>query len=70
MGELEKLAIITEGLQQVVPDSNPIVFFELNKDRFLIINRKLNPNGSDSDTKFKINISGVSFYFVLEEIML
>jgi|LakMenE01Jun11ns_1017448.scaffolds.fasta_scaffold9374982_2 hypothetical protein len=67
MGELEKLAMISDGLQQVLPDSKTTILFEFKKEVFSDISKKLNPNGSVDDKKFKIDISGMSFYFISEE---
>lgn len=67
MGELEKLAMISDGLQQVLPESKTTILLEFKKDMFTTISMKLNPNGSLDDKKFKIDISGISFYFISEE---
>lgn len=67
MGELEKLAMISDGLQQVLPESKTTILLEFKKDMFTTISMKLNPNGSVDDKKFKIDISGISFYFISEE---
>lgn len=67
MGELEKLAMISDGLQQVLPESKTTILLEFKKDTFTTISMKLNPNGSLDDKKFKIDISGISFYFISEE---
>jgi hypothetical protein len=39
----------------------------INKEVFTNISKRLNPNGSVDDKKFKIDISGISFYFISEE---
>jgi hypothetical protein len=67
MGELAKLAMISDGLQQVLPESKTTILLEFKKDVFTTISMKLNPNGSVDDKKFKIDISGISFYFISEE---
>lgn len=67
MGELEKLAMISDGLQQILPESKTTILLEFKKDVFSTISVKLNPNGSVDDKKFKIDISGISFYFISEE---
>ena len=67
MGVLAKLAMISDGLQQVLPESKTTILLEFKKDVFTTISMKLNPNGSVDDKKFKIDISGISFYFISEE---
>lgn len=67
MGELEKLAMISDGLQQILPESKTTIILELRKEVFTTISMRLNTNGSADDKKFKIDISGISFYFISEE---
>ena len=61
------MAMISDGLQQVLPESKTTILLEFKKDVFTTISMKLNPNGSVDDKKFKIDISGISFYFISEE---
>jgi len=70
MGELEKLAIISDAIQQTLPNSNTTILVELTKDLFYDLNKKINKEGNLEDKKFKIDISGVSFYFISEEVEL
>ena len=67
MGELEKLAMISDALQQVLPQAKPTIIFEFTKDIFDSINKTLNPSGKADDKKFKIDISGITFYFISED---
>jgi glutathionyl-hydroquinone reductase len=67
MGEVEKLAIISDALDQLVPNSKTTIVFELNKIAFDEFNKKLNKNGSPNDKNFNIDISGTYFYFTLNE---
>ena len=62
---IEKLAIITEALQDLFPDGKMICVFELKKDDF----KKIQGNFRTIDhthSKFSINISGVDFVFIDE----
>jgi hypothetical protein len=67
MGELEKLAMISDALQQVLPQAKTTIIFEFNKEVFDSINKKFNPKGGVDDKKFKIDISDITFYFVSDE---
>ena len=68
MGELEKLAMITDGLQQLIAESKTTVVFEIEKTTFQRLSKLLNINGSESDKSFNIDMSGVMYYFVLDEV--
>jgi hypothetical protein len=68
MGELEKLAMIADGLQQLVIESKTTVVFEIEKKTFQRLSKLLNINGSESDKSFNIDMSGVMYYFVLDEV--
>jgi hypothetical protein len=67
MGELEKLAMIADGLQQLVVESKTTVVFEIEKKTFQRLSKLLNINGSESDKSFNIDMSGVMYYFILDE---
>lgn len=62
---IEKLAIITEALQDLFPEGKMICVFELQKEDF----KKIQGNFRTIDhthNKFSINISGVDFVFIDE----
>lgn len=62
---IEKLAIITEALQDLFPDGKTICVFELQREDF----KKIQGNFRTIDhthSKFSINISGVDFVFIDE----
>lgn len=67
MGEIEKLAMISDALEQLVPGSKTTIIFELNKKMFEEFNKKLNKRESNDDKNFNIDISGTYFYFTLSE---
>jgi len=67
MGEIEKLALISDALEELIPESKTTIIFELGKDMFDKINNKLNKNGSKDSKQFNIDISGTYFYFTLSE---
>jgi hypothetical protein len=62
---LEKLALIAEGIDQIHPGGKAIVF-DLPKEEFIKI-RDLLKNISEDKDKFKIDISGVEFIYLLNE---
>jgi len=68
MGELEKLAMIADGLQQLIAESKTKVVFEIEKTTFQQLSKLLNINGTESDKSFNIDMSGVMYYFVLDEV--
>lgn len=68
MGELEKLAMIADGLQQLIAESKTTVVFEIEKTTFQRLSKLLNINGTESDKSFNIDMSGVIYYFVLDEV--
>jgi hypothetical protein len=68
MGELEKLAMIADGLQQLIAESKTTVVFEIEKTTFQRLSKLLNINGTESDKSFNIDMSGVMYYFVLDEV--
>jgi len=68
LGELEKLALITESLQALVKGKTSVVL-ELNKEeyvKFLNFFREIDRHHK----QFSIDISGTEFLFILNEDML
>ena len=70
MGEIEKLALITEALEQFAPNSKILVAFELVKKEFDDIFRKLNTKSDkiflSDNGRITVDISGINFHFVSE----
>jgi hypothetical protein len=64
-GYLERLALIAEGVDQTHIGSKAIIF-DLPKDEFIKI-RDLLKNISEDKDRFKIDISGVEFIYLLNE---
>lgn len=66
IGIIEKLAVIADAMEDLFSDGSIIGVFELNKKDF----KKVQKNFRDIDrshSKFKIDISGVEFVFILDE---
>jgi hypothetical protein len=64
-GYLEKLALISEGIDLLHPGTKAVIF-DLPKDEF-IKTRDLIKNISEDKDKFKIDISGIEFIYLLSE---
>jgi hypothetical protein len=67
MGEIEKLALISDALEQLVPESKITIIFELSRKMFDEFNKKLNKDNPTAGKQFNIDISGTYFYFTLSE---
>lgn len=63
-GDLNKLALITDGLQNLFPNSKPLIIVELNRSEFDEIKKLTNLNTING--KIKIDISGIEVLFILE----
>jgi hypothetical protein len=67
-GVIEKLAIISEATDELFPDGRKVVVFELKLEDF----KKVQYNFRQVDhghKQFKIDISGVEFIFLLDELL-
>ena len=65
-GVIEKLALLSDGLQTLFPDGTMAVAFELNYNDF----KKVQKNFRDVDRnfkQFKIDMSGVELMFLLKD---
>ena len=66
-GLIQKLAIISDGLGDIFPESKSVVVFSMNKNDFDTV--KLQVNDFTSTNQFKIDISGVEFIFLRDELL-
>jgi hypothetical protein len=64
-GYLEKLALISEGIDELYSGKKTIVF-ELNREEFVKMRNILKGGDEDKD-RFKIDISGIEFIYLLDE---
>ena len=67
-GIIEKLALVADGLQTLFPDGVMAIAMELKYDDY----KKVQKNFRDVDREFKqfkIDISGVEFIFLLDELL-
>lgn len=65
VGDLEKLALITDGIQNVFPDGVGAIVFELKPYDYYRVKNNFKELKTD-DGRFKIDISGVEVIFILE----
>ena len=66
-GLIEKLAIISDELGKVFPNSKSVVVFSLNNTDFEFGKSQVN-NFTDTQ-QFKIDISGIEFIFLKDELL-
>jgi hypothetical protein len=64
---IEKLAIISEGLVDIIPTARPVVVFSLTETVFF--NVKKHFNNSNNMNQFKVDMSGVEFIFLKDELL-
>lgn len=64
LGDLEKLALLSDSMSEFFPNSKALVVFELSRFEYM----KFMSNFRDIDrsfTQFTVEISGVDFHFML-----
>jgi hypothetical protein len=66
LGTLNKLALITDGIDNIFLNSKAIVIFELSKEDYEKIKMELLGPVSQNTNKFSIDISGTEVVFILE----
>jgi hypothetical protein len=64
-GYLEKLAVLCDAFDNLHPGKKAVVF-ELNRETFVKMRKNLK-NITDDENKFKIDISGIEFIYLLDE---
>lgn len=64
LGELEKMAILSDYLVDLFPEGETIVVFELNKEDYEKMIGKFREIDRHHD-QFTVEISGVDFHFML-----
>jgi len=67
-GIIEKLAIVSDAVDDLFPNGKKAVVFELKEDDF----KKVQNNFREIDRthkQFKIDISGTEFIFLLDELL-
>jgi len=69
IGVMEKLALISDGIDSLFPNGKRVILLELGKDEYqsVVQNFRMGDRGSK---KFSIDISGTEFIFVSDELLL
>ena len=66
-GLIEKLAYISDDLSKIFPKSKSVVVFSLNNDDFGFCKNQIS-DFTDTN-QFKIDISGIEFIFLKDELL-
>ena len=66
-GIIHKLAEISESVGNIFPESKSVVVFSLNEKDFLFM--KTQVNDFSQNNQFKIDISGIEFIFLKDELL-
>jgi len=69
LGVIEKMALISDGIDSLFPNGKRVILLELGKDEYqsVVQNFRMGDRGSK---KFSIDISGTEFIFVSDELLL
>ena len=69
LGNLNKLALITDAIDNFIPNSKAIIVFELNSEEYNKIKSELigSVTPAHTNNKFSIDISGTEVVFILED---
>lgn len=66
-GLIQKLAQVSDDLSKIYPNSKSVVVFSLNETDFN--NTKIQVNNFGDMNQFKIDISGIEFIFLRDELL-
>jgi hypothetical protein len=66
-GLVQKLAFLSEELSQIYPNGKSVVVFSLDNDDFDFTKNQVNV--FDNPNQFKIDISGIEFIFLRDELL-
>ena len=66
-GLIEKFALVSDSLGEIFPNGKSVVVFSLNKEDYNFVKTQVN-DFSDTD-QFKIDISGIEFIFLRDELL-
>jgi hypothetical protein len=66
-GIIEKLALISDGLIDILPNAKVVVVYSLKNEEFSFM--KAQVNDFSSNEQFKIDISGTEFIFLKDELL-
>ena len=66
-GLIQKMAYISDSLGDIFPNGKSVVVFSLNKEDFEFV--KIQINDFSNTDQFKIDISGIEFIFLKDELL-
>ena len=67
-GVIQRFAMLSEALYDMFPNGKSVVVFSLNKEDFNFTRTQVNDFNQDTK-QFKIDISGVEFIFLQDELL-
>ena len=68
IGVIEKLALVTDGLQNIFPDGKVICVYELNEEDYKSVQKHFRQI-DHFHNKFSVDISGLEHVFINESVM-
>lgn len=66
-GIIQKMALVSDGLTDILPDAKVVVVYSVNDKDFNFI--KTQVNDFSNQDQFKIDISGTEFIFLKETLL-
>jgi len=69
LGVIEKMALISDGIDSLFPNGKRVILLELGKDEYQSVVQNFRM-GDRGNKKFSIDISGTEFIFVSDELLL
>lgn len=67
-GLLTQFAMVSTSLSEIFPNGKSVVVFSLNKEDFEFTKAQVN-NFNRDNTQFKVDISGIEFIFLRDELL-
>lgn len=68
-GLINKLAIISDAIDNLLPESKTTILFELEKQDFEKVKKELKTGNNGDDKVLKIDISGREYVFILNGLL-
>lgn len=68
VGVIEKLALLSDAVDELFPNGRKVVVFELKEEEFKQVQQNFRQI-DQTHKQFKIDISGIEFIFLLDELL-
>lgn len=68
VGVIEKLALLSDAVDELFPSGRKVIVFELKEEEFKQVQQNFRQI-DQSHKQFKIDISGIEFIFLLDELL-